>query len=55
MMRGAAGDHGDLADIAEREGQLGQVDAAVAGLISACNVSPITAGCSKISFCMKWR
>ena len=27
----------------------------VAGLISACNVSPITAGCSKISFCMKWR
>ena len=27
----------------------------VARLISAFSVSPFIAGCSKISFCMKWR
>jgi hypothetical protein len=37
------------------KGSSGRCTVRVAGLISAFKVSPITAGCSKISFCMKWR
>ncbi len=43
-------------DRGEIEGQIAaDAPMRVTGLNSDCSVSPITAGCSKISFFMKWR